>query len=342
MRGRIVATACAVFAGLMPVSTVSAAPTVAGLGPVRLGTPSSVTPDRSSQFMNFALGSIAIAPYGQPNSTVSSLSQGFSLESGRSRNWDIYGDLFPGAPALRSSYLLGSSTSTGVRLMLGDNLSVAVAHDGLSLGALDPNQPSAFSRDLAARLGSDVRSIGTTSAMLDWNFSDWGSLGLSASRSTGNGSLLGVASGAIAGLPGETTALGISARVGFGEGWVTTVAYNEGVTQLDLNRNLVPTGDSVRSQGYGIAVAKQGLFGGDALGIAISRPLEVYSGLSPATPNFALVNSPVRESDVELGYVTTFLDGTLALQANAAYQLNAAGAKGQNAVAGVARAKLNF
>ena len=39
---------------------------------------------------------------------------------------------------------------------------------------------------------------------------------------------------------------------------------------------------------------------------------------------------------------TYFLDGTLALQANAAYQLNAAGTRGQNAVAGVARAKLNF
>ena len=40
--------------------------------------------------------------------------------------------------------------------------------------------------------------------------------------------------------------------------------------------------------------------------------------------------------------MTTFLDGTLALQANAAYQVNAAGTRGQNAVTGVARAKLNF
>jgi hypothetical protein len=45
---------------------------------------------------------------------------------------------------------------------------------------------------------------------------------------------------------------------------------------------------------------------------------------------------------VELGYVTTFLDGSIALQANAAYQVNPAGAKGQTAVTGVARAKLNF
>ena len=82
----------------------------------------------------------------------------------------------------------------------------------------------------------------------------------------------------------------------------------------------------------------------DALGIAISRPLQVYSGANTGALNssFALANMPARESDVALGYVTTFLDGALALQANAAYQVNAAGTKGQTAVTGVARAKLNF
>ena len=80
------------------------------------------------------------------------------------------------------------------------------------------------------------------------------------------------------------------------------------------------------------------MFGVDALGIAVSRPLQVYNG----GLNAALANSQARESDVELGYVTSFLDGTLALQANAAYQLNAAGNQGQSAVTGVARAKLKF
>jgi hypothetical protein len=140
--------------------------------------------------------------------------------------------------------------------------------------------------------------------------------------------------------------LGISARVGFGEGWVTTLAYAEGVTQLGLSRDsLVAGGDPVRSQAYGIGLAKTGLFGDDALGIALSRPLQIDTGsnsFGSLNTNFALANTQARESDVALGYVTTFLDGSLALQANAAYQLNAAGAKGQNAVAGVARAKLNF
>ncbi|HYM19200.1 MAG TPA: hypothetical protein VEU06_11595 [Micropepsaceae bacterium] len=336
MRGRAVAAALVVCTGLWSVSTAAAA-TTDGVGPLRLGTAQTAVQD-PAPIVNFSLGSVSLTPFASANAT----SGGFSFEFARGRNWDIYGDLFPGATALRSSYMLGSSSLSGMRMTLGDSLSVGITYDALSLGALDPNQPSAFSRELAARLGSDVRSIGTTAALMNWNFSDWGALGLSALRSTGNSSLLGITSGALAGLPTDTTALGISARVGFGEGWVTTVAYNEGVTQLDLNRNLIPAGDSVRSQAYGISFAKQGLFGGDALGIAVSRPLEVYAGLSPASPNFALQSSPVRESDVELGYVTTFLDGTLALQANAAYQLNAAGARGQNAVAGVARAKLNF
>jgi hypothetical protein len=74
------------------------------------------------------------------------------------------------------------------------------------------------------------------------------------------------------------------------------------------------------------------------LGISVSRPLQVYTGAIGA----ALAGNQARESDVELGYVTSFLDGTLALQANAAYQYNAAGYEGETAVTGVARARLKF
>jgi hypothetical protein len=162
-------------------------------------------------------------------------------------------------------------------------------------------------------------------------------LAITASQSSGNGSLLGVISGAAG--TAETLSLGISARVGFGEGWVTTIAYSGGVTQLDLSRSgLIANPETMRSRGFGLALAKEGLFGADALGISVSRPLQVYNGAIGA----ALAGTQARESDVELGYVTTFLDGTLALQANAAYQLNAAGYEGENAVTGVARAKLKF
>ena len=119
------------------------------------------------------------------------------------------------------------------------------------------------------------------------------------------------------------------------------------MTQLDLSRDKLMSGggDPLRSESYGIGLAKTGLFGDDAFGIALSRPLQIYTGsvgFGALNTNFALANTQARESDVELGYVTSFLDGTLALQANAAYQLNAAGTRGQNALTGVARAKLNF
>ena len=218
------------------------------------------------------------------------------------------------------------------------------SHAELNLAAFDATPVGTPTSDLARRLGAGSQLVGTTSANLNWNFSNWAAFELNAARSAGTGSLLGTARtlGGMASIA-DTTSLGISARADFGEGWVTTVAYSEGVTQLDLNH--VPFAGSlaaVRSNSYALGVAKQGLFGDDAFGIALSpRPLEMYS-----IANLSSINSrtlgQARESDVELGYVTTFLDGTLALQANAAYQMNAAGARGQSAVTGVARAKLNF
>jgi hypothetical protein len=55
-----------------------------------------------------------------------------------------------------------------------------------------------------------------------------------------------------------------------------------------------------------------------------------------------LVTGTAPESDIEFGYVTSFLGGSLALQANAAYQVNANGQRGENAVSVVSRAKINF
>ena len=53
----------------------------------------------------------------------------------------------------------------------------------------------------------------------------------------------------------ESLSLGISARVGFGEGWVTTINYTGGVTQLDLSRNgLIGSSESLRSQAFGLAL----------------------------------------------------------------------------------------
>ena len=271
-----------------------------------------------------------------------SVTRGFQLDLAHSRNWDPYSDVFPASASLNSAFLGGTNIFAGASFALGRDVDLNVGHLALGLDALN-DTPSALSRDLAQRLATNLRSIGTTSASLNWNFTDWAAVGLTASHSNGNSALLGAS--LRNGAPADSSALGISARVGFAEGWVTSLTYAEGVTQLDLNRDQLGKSDPVRSEAYGIGLAKTGLFGDDAFGIALSRPLQVYTGsngFGALNTNFALANTQARESDVELGYVTTFLDGSLALQANAAYQVNAAGAKGQNALAAVARAKLNF
>jgi hypothetical protein len=139
---------------------------------------------------------------------------------------------------------------------------------------------------------------------------------------------------------------------------VTTFSYNEGVTQLNLRPNgLVTDSDSLHSRAYGMAVAKHGLFNNsDTLGFSLTRPIQVYRGgvgLTAATGVDSSGNllvghervslaSLTPETDVELGYVTTFFDGALALQANAGYQMNFAGQNGTNALTVLSRAKINF
>ena len=56
--------------------------------------------------------------------------------------------------------------------------------------------------------------------------------------------------------------------------------------------------------------------------------------------NVRLLGS-TAETDLQLGYVTT-LNGTLTLQANAAYQMNYQGQTGANSLAVLSRAKIKF
>jgi hypothetical protein len=324
-------------------SSANIAP-VSGATALLLAPAASVLLDTHGKFLplaSFIAPSVGPeASAARPNALAANLSQDIKLELANGRNWASFGDLFPSANGLSSDYLSGTTAFAGASFALTDELDLSFGRSQLGFGAMSPDQPSQFSRDLAERLGDNLRDTATTTASINWNFSDWGGLAVTASRSTGNGSLLGVISGPM-GAAGtvDSMSLGISARVGFGEGWVTTIAYSGGVTQLDLNRNgLLSSAETVSSRGFGLALAKQGLFGEDAIGISVSRPLQVYNGAIGA----AFAGAQARESDVELGYVTTFLGGTLALQANAAYQLNALGAEGENAVTGVARAKLKF
>ena len=147
----------------------------------------------------------------------------------------------------------------------------------------------------------------------------------------------------------STAALGVSAHLDFGQGWVTTASFSEALTQLDPRANF--TGGTLREQSYSVAIAKRGVFGDDALGLSFSRPAPSMaaslsslsaSGDVPLTVASRLPLGPAQETDIQVGYVTTFLDGAVALQTNAGYQTNAQGQPGATSVSLLSRAKIKF
>ncbi|MBW8707989.1 MAG: hypothetical protein JF627_01730 [Alphaproteobacteria bacterium] len=149
----------------------------------------------------------------------------------------------------------------------------------------------------------------------------------------------------------STGALSVSAHADVGKGWVTTASFSEGMTQLDPRGKFAGSGGTLHEQSYSIAIAKHGVFGDDALGVAFSAPAPsmagTFSSLTSAgdMPLVIAQGAPlshVQETDIQLGYVTNFLDGAVALQTNAAYQTNAQGQRGATAVSLLSRAKIKF
>jgi len=147
----------------------------------------------------------------------------------------------------------------------------------------------------------------------------------------------------------STAALGVSAHMEFGQGWVTTASFSEGLTQLDTSMEL--GGGTLREQSYSVAIAKRGVFGDDALGVSFSRPAPSMtaslstlssSGDVPLTVAQGMPLGRAPETDIQLGYVTNFLDGAVALQTNAGYQTNAQGQPGATSVSLTSRAKIKF
>jgi hypothetical protein len=146
----------------------------------------------------------------------------------------------------------------------------------------------------------------------------------------------------------NSAALNVSAHMNFGQGWVTTASFSEGLTQLDPRAGL---GGTLREQSYSVSIAKRGVFGDDALGMSFSRPAPSMAGslasLSasgdvPLTVAQSVPLGRAQETDIQLGYVTNFLDGAVALQTNAGYQTNAQGQPGATSVSLLSRAKIKF
>jgi hypothetical protein len=176
-----------------------------------------------------------------------------------------------------------------------------------------------------------------------WDVTDWADLSVTGIENTERGldPLSNLAAGQV------TTAIDMAARLKFGNGWVTTASY--GLSQLD-QRNQAPALDT---HSYALAIAKHGLFGDDALGFSFSRPAPgvIDNGFNAVTasgdlPPMFIANdrftNQTQETDLQLGYVTSFFDGALALQANAAYQMNYQGQNGATSVSLLSRAKIKF
>jgi len=277
---------------------------------------------------------------------------------------DAYDGLFLSGSALNSPYtaFTDGGSFVGATVALASDLRMNFGQSALGTDRPSFEVPvfSYLTQVMGPQAQLDQRTATTSMAGLDWDFASWGGLGVTASNTLErHGMLGGLNSGALAIADrANTSAVGLSARVGFGAGWVTTVSYSEGVTQLDLRSNSIATNaDTLHSRAYGVAIAKHGLFAdNDSLGLAVSRPIQIYSGglgltlgtgldddgnLLTGTEHVSLA-SRTPETDFEMGYVTTFFDGALALQANAAWQQNLAGQQGVNSLAVLSRAKINF
>jgi hypothetical protein len=251
---------------------------------------------------------------------------------------------------LQLPYLAATAQSgyAGARMMLADGLRFSFAQAFLrSNPGFFRSEVPGFASNYGA-VAFDGRYADTVLAGLNWNFAKWAGMGFTASQTVERDGALGNA--AVAAERARIVALGLSAHVGFGSGWVTTLSYNQARAQLSLNPGFsAATGDGIlRSKSYCLSVAKQGLFGHDALGLSLSRP---SGGFNPAAPanemqfqfygRDKLFADMMPETDIEVGYITSFLDAPVALQANASYQVNYNGLN-KDSVSFISRAKIKF
>jgi hypothetical protein len=284
---------------------------------------------------------------------------GYDFDQGRRfAATDVRADpAFAGLFAAPSDFNWSGFGESGVHaaasLPLGDGVSLNFggAESGPDRSLLEPSLAS------WPVPGNDFgqQQSGSVLAGVDWKFAPWASVDMSAAREDARSGLGSEGLSPLSFSKASSDSVGAAARIALGKGWVTSFSYNQGVTQLDLKPGVNLAPQTEHSQTYGVAVAKHGLFGDDSFGIAVSRPLNLGAngiglGTTPVDPfdtfisanTHPILGAQSSETDLQLGYVTTFMDGALALQANAGYQMNAQGQPGTNGVTVLSRAKINF
>ena len=258
--------------------------------------------------------------------------------------------LFYSNAALGQTYtsLASGGIYAGVRSRFGGfefNFGQASTAPGYNRYLLDPHSASAA---LGGRMSLDRRYVNAFVAGMTWNFARWGGINFSASQTAEDGGVLGITNAAAR---AHTAAMGVSAHVSFGGGWVTTASYSEGLTQLALRPGASPQLTSVHTEAFGVAVAKHGLFNkSDSLGVAFAQPGTNLAHLPSADGGSdlqffgrdKLLANMAKETDIELGYKTEFFGNSVALQANASYQMNYGGITGRDSVSLLSKAKIKF
>jgi hypothetical protein len=268
-----------------------------------------------------------------------------------------YDGLFFSASAVNSPYasLTDGGSFVDTKIDLADTLHLDLGASSLPQGQDYPMSPAlTLARAGGAPQPYDTRDASSLLAGVSWDVAPWGGIGVVASQTAEHDGVLGQFDPNVR--SADTQALGVSARLQLGGGWMTTASFAQAITKLDLKPGFgAQAADDARSRSYGLAVAKRGLFGNDTMGLAVSRPasgmggnpadFDLVSGVGarPQTlPDNLILDGQSPETDFELGYVTTFLDGSVALQTNAAYQMNFAGQSGNNTVSFLSRAKIKF
>jgi hypothetical protein len=241
---------------------------------------------------------------------------------------------------------------TGVTFVPASNLRVRLG------ASLNSERLDRFSFNALAPLGNaalayDAAQTRSLLGGLSWDVTGAVGLDITGISSDRSGVPLGLADAAGIAPRATTNALGVSAHMDIGQGWVTTASFSAGMTQLNQRASFAAA--QQRGQSYSIAVAKHGLFGGDdTLGLSLSRPAPgMNSGFSSLAGSgdlpplvisqaSAALGPRAQETDIQFGYVTNFLDGAVALQTNAAYQTNFQGQPGATSVSLLSRAKIKF
>jgi hypothetical protein len=370
MTGRIRRALCAAAGSLALASGVSfAAPNALPFEPIATSLPAPLTADPA--LPNLSVGAPAPVAQAVPSDLITTSATqiaGLDLEAGdhvdlagRTALVDggarVFSGLFLSQSSAAMPYvsLAGGGTFAAASAPLTDHVRFSAALEQITPGTVAPvDVAGAFARLAGEPQPYQPRSADAVVAGLSWDASKWASFGLLAAQSSEQNGVLGLAA---PGTNTNTTALGLSARVRFGNGWSTTATYSEGISQLDLKPGFAPAlpTDTLHTRSYGFAIAKNGLFSNDTLGIAFSRPalgsdesaFNIVPGATDSSAFFARNHlleqtGAAQETDVEVGYITTFLDGSLALQTNAAFQMNYAGQNGQNAVSLLSRARIKF